>query len=39
MSSEAWYRAIKGNGMEMWTTKQMLQRLPLPIPQVKAGNG
>ena len=28
----------KGKGLKILTPKQMLQRLPIPIAQVKAGN-
>ena len=27
-----------GKGLKILTTKQMLQRLPIALPQVKAGN-
>ena len=36
--SEAKYRATKGKGLEILTLKQMLQRLPIALAQVKAGN-
>ena len=38
MMSEAKYRAIKGPGLKILTPKQMLQRLPVALAQVKAGN-
>ena len=38
MMSEAKYRATKGTGLEILTPKQMLQRLPIALAQVKAGN-
>ena len=38
MMSEAKYRATKGKGLKMLTPKQMLQRLPIALAQVKAGN-
>ena len=36
--SEAKYKAKYGRGLKILTTKQMLQRLPKPLAQVKAGN-
>ena len=36
--SEAKYRATKGTGLKVLTPKQMLQRLPIALAQVKAGN-
>ena len=40
--SEAFYKAkqnkIKGAGLKTLTPKQMLQRLPIALAQVKAGN-
>ena len=38
MMSEAKYRATKGTGFKIVTPKQMLQRLPIALAQVKAGN-
>ena len=38
MMSEANYRATKGKGLKILTPKQMLQRLPIALAQVKAGN-
>ena len=38
MMSDAKYRATKGTGLEILTPKQMLQRLPIALAQVKAGN-
>ena len=38
MMSEAKYRATKGTGVKILTPKQMLQRLPIALTQVKAGN-
>ena len=38
MMSEAKYRATKGTGLKTFTPKQMLQRLPIALAQVKAGN-
>ena len=38
MMSEANYKATKGTGLKILTPKQMLQRLPIAIAQVKAGN-
>ena len=31
-------KATKGTGLKILTTKQMLQRLPIALEQVKAGN-
>ena len=31
-------KAIKGKGIKILTSKQMLQRLPIALAQVKAGN-
>ena len=36
--SEAKYKATKGTGLKILTPKQMLQRLPIALAQVKAGN-
>ena len=38
MISEAKTKATKGAGLKILTPKQMLQRLPIALPQVKAGN-
>ena len=38
MMSDAKYRATKGTGLKVLTPKQMLQRLPVALAQVKAGN-
>ena len=38
MMSEAKYRATEGTGLKMLTPKQILQRLPIALVQVKAGN-
>ena len=38
MMSDAKHRATKGAGLEILTPKQMLQRLPIALAQVKAGN-
>ena len=38
MMSDAKHRATKGTGLEILTSKQMLQRLPIALAQVKAGN-
>ena len=35
---EAKYRATKGTGLKILTPKQMLQRLPIALAQVKASN-
>ena len=38
MVSEAKYKATKGTGLKILTPKQILQRLPITVAQVKAGN-
>ena len=38
MMSEAKQNEIKGTGLKILTPKQMLQRLPIALAQVKAGN-
>ena len=38
MMSEAETKATKGKGRTILTPKQMLQRLPIALAQVKAGN-
>ena len=38
MEPEAKNKATKGTGVEILTPKQMLQRLPIDLAQVKAGN-
>ena len=38
MLSEAKAKATKRTGLKILTPKQMLQRLPIPAAQVKAGN-
>ena len=38
MMSEAKVKATKGTGLKILTPKQMLQRLPIALAQVKAGN-
>ena len=38
MVSEAKLKATKGKGLKILTSKQMLQRLPIALVQVKAGN-
>ena len=37
MLSEAKYKAKYGRGLKILTPKQMLQRLPMALAQVKAG--
>ena len=37
-SYDAKSKATKGTGLKILTPKQMLQRLPIALPQVKAGN-
>ena len=38
MVSEAKTKATKGTGLKILTSKQMLQRLPIALAQLKAGN-
>ena len=38
VTSQAEYRTIYGEQLKMLTPKQMLQRLPIALVQVKAGN-
>ena len=38
MMSETKYRVTNGTGLKILTPKQMLQRLPIALAQVKAGN-
>ena len=38
MMSEAKYKETKETGLKILTPKQMLQRLPIALAQVKAGN-
>ena len=38
MVSEAKLKATKGTGLKILTPKQMLQRLPIALAQVKTGN-
>ena len=38
MASEAKYRAKHGKRFKILTPKQMLQRLPIALAQLKAGN-
>ena len=38
MMSEAKIKSTKGTGLKILTPKQMLQRLPIALAQVKAGN-
>ena len=38
LMSEAKNKVTKGTGLKMLTLKQMLQRLPIALAQVKAGN-
>ena len=38
MMSDAKYRATKGAGLKILTPKQMLQRLPIALPQLKSFN-
>ena len=38
MVSEAELKATKGTGLKILTPKQILQRLPIALAQVKAGN-
>ena len=38
ITSEAKYKTEYGKGLKILTPKQMLQRLPIAVAQVKAGN-
>ena len=38
MMSEAKVKATKGTGLKILTPKEMLQRLPIALAQVKADN-
>ena len=38
MASDAKYKSIHRKGLKILTPKQMLQRLPIALAQVKAGN-
>ena len=38
MESEAKHKATKGTGIKILNPKQMFQRLPIALDQVKAGN-
>ena len=38
MASEAKIKATEGKGLKILTPKKMLQRLPIALAQVKAGN-
>ena len=38
MVSEVKHKAAKGTGLKILMPKQMLQRLPIALAQVKAGN-
>ena len=38
MMFEAKTKATKGTGLKILTSKQMFQRLPIALAQVKAGN-
>ena len=38
MISKVKHEAIKGTGLKILTSKQILQRLPIDLPQVKTGN-
>ena len=38
MAPEAKNKATKGTRLKILTSKQMLQRLPITVAQVKAGN-
>ena len=37
-ASEAKHQAKQGTGLKIFTPKQMLQRLPVALAQIKAGN-
>ena len=36
--SENIYKSKQGTGLKILTPKQMRQRLPIALPQIKAGN-
>ena len=38
MMSDAKYRSTEGTGLKILTPKKMVQRLPISLAQVKAGN-
>ena len=38
MVSEAKYKTIHRDGLKILTLKQMIKRLPIALPQVKAGS-
>ena len=38
MVSEVKYKSVQGEGLKIWIPKQILQRLPIALAQVKAGN-
>ena len=38
MILDAVYKAANGTGLKILTSKQMLQRIPIALAQVKAGN-
>ena len=38
MMSESKYRATKGTGLKILTPTQMLERSPIALAQIKAGN-
>ena len=38
MQSEAKYKSKHGKGLKIFTPKQMFQKLPIALSQVKAGN-
>ena len=38
MVSEAKYKSIHGEGLKILTPKQILQRLPIALSQIKVGN-
>ena len=38
LAFETRYKAIKGEGIKILRPKEMLQRLPIALAQVKAGN-
>ena len=38
MMSEAKHKATKGTGLKILTPKEMVQRLPIALAQVKVGN-
>ena len=38
MMFKAKIKAIEGTGLKIWTPKQMLQRLPIALAEIKVGS-